>query len=79
LLAPKLQAPSKLNLREHELEANAIRLGIPIIGRHTSLGDAIVTGEIFVKLLPLLAAEGIVTLKDALVASQRTYLARVSY
>ena len=67
------------NLREHELEANAIRLGIPIIGRHTSLGDAIVTGEIFVKLLPLLAAQGIVTLKDALVASQRTYLARVSY
>ena len=74
-----LSAVVQPNLREHELEANASRLGIPIIGRHTSLGDAIVTGEIFVRLLPLLAAQGIVTLKDALVASQRTYLARVSY
>lgn len=67
------------NLREHELEANASRLGIAIVGRHTSLGDAIVTAEIFIKLLPLLAAQGIVTLKDALDASQRTYLAQVTY
>lgn len=67
------------NLREHELEANARRLGIPIVGRHTSLGDAIVTAEIFIKLLPLLAAQGIVTLEDALDASQRTYLAQVTY
>jgi DNA polymerase III subunit epsilon len=67
------------SLREHELEANARRLGIDIIGRHTSLGDAILTGEIFIKLVPLLAAQGIVTLKDALAASQRTYHARVRY
>ena len=67
------------NLREHELEANAKRLGIPIIGRHTSLGDAIVTGEIFLKLLPLLATQSVLTLKDALAASRRTYLARVEY
>ena len=67
------------NLREHELEANAHRLGIDIIGRHTSLGDAILTGEIFIRLIPLLARQGIVTLKDALSASHGTYLARVQY
>ena len=66
-------------LREHELEANATRLGIPIVGRHTSLGDAILTGEIFLKLLPLLAAQGVLTLGDALTASQQTYLSRVRY
>jgi DNA polymerase-3 subunit epsilon len=67
------------HLDEHQLEANARRLGVPVVGRHTSLGDAIVTGEIFLRLLPLLAAQGIVTLKDALAASQETYLARLRY
>jgi len=67
------------NLREHELEANARRLGVAIIGRHTSLGDAILTGEIFIRLIALLAAQGIVTLGDALAASRRTYLARLQY
>jgi DNA polymerase III subunit epsilon len=74
-----LSAVAHPNLREHELEANAARLGIPVVGRHTSLGDAILTGEIFIKLLPLLATQGIITLKDALAASQRTYLAGVQY
>jgi DNA polymerase-3 subunit epsilon len=74
-----LSAVVQPNLREHELEANAQRLGIAIIGRHTSLGDAILTGEIFIKLIPLLAAQGIVTLGEALAASQRTFLARVQY
>ena len=74
-----LSAVVQPNLREHELEANARRLGIAIIGRHTSLGDAILTGEIFIKLIPLLAVQGIVTLEDALAASQRTYLSRVQY
>jgi DNA polymerase-3 subunit epsilon len=67
------------NLYDHELEANARRLGVTIIGRHTSLGDAILTGEIFIKLIPLLAGQGIVTLEEALTASQRTDAARVSY
>lgn len=67
------------NLREHELEANAARLGIPIVGRHTSLGDAILAGEIFIKLLPLLAAHGVATLGEALAASQQTYLSRIRY
>jgi DNA polymerase III subunit epsilon len=64
---------------DHRLEAIAERLGVPVIGRHTSLGDAVLTGQVFVRLLPLLAAQGITTLGEAREASQRTMLARVQY
>ncbi|HEY3074797.1 MAG TPA: exonuclease domain-containing protein [Burkholderiales bacterium] len=67
------------SLEDHRLEAIAERLGVRVIGRHTALGDALVTGEIFLKLLPLLAERGIVTLKQARDASQRTYNARLRY
>ena len=63
----------------HNLEAIGKRLGVNIIGRHTALGDAIATGEIFLKLIPLLISSGINTLKDARLASQKTYYARIKY
>jgi DNA polymerase III subunit epsilon len=63
----------------HDLDAVAERLGVSVIGRHTALGDALVTGEIFLRLLPLLAEHGIVTLGQALDASRETYLARLQY
>jgi DNA polymerase-3 subunit epsilon len=63
----------------HNLEAVAERLGVSVIGRHTALGDALVTGEIFLRLLPLLAEHGILTLGQALDASRETYLARLQY
>jgi len=63
----------------HSLEAVAERLGVGVIGRHTALGDALVTGEIFLKLLPLLAEHGILTLGQALDASRETYHARLKY
>jgi DNA polymerase-3 subunit epsilon len=63
----------------HTLEAIAARLGLNIVGRHTALGDAIVTGEIFLRLLPLLAAAGITTLRQARDAARRTAYARVEY
>lgn len=63
----------------HNIEDIALRMGISIIGRHTALGDAMATGEIFLKLLPLLAKQGIQTLKDAILAAEKTYLARKKY
>jgi DNA polymerase-3 subunit epsilon len=67
------------NQAEHSLEAIAGRLGVPILGRHTALGDAIVTGEVFLKMTRLLAEKGIVTLKDAREAAEQTLYARIRY
>ncbi len=63
----------------HDMENIAKRLGVNIIGRHTALGDAIATAEIFLKLIPVLNANGIFTLKNALDASQKTYYSRLKY
>ena len=67
------------NQDSHKLEAIAERLGVNVIGRHTALGDAIVTGEVFLKMIPLLAERGIRTLREAREASQRTYYAKAKY
>jgi DNA polymerase-3 subunit epsilon len=64
---------------QHALEAIAARLGVTVIGRHTALGDAIVTGEVFLKMIPLLAANGIRTLKEAREAARQTLYARIEY
>ncbi len=63
----------------HRLEAIAERFNVTVIGRHTALGDAMVTAEVFVRLLPLLAEKGIHTLGQAREAAQRTYFARIKY
>jgi DNA polymerase-3 subunit epsilon len=67
------------NQESHKLEAICERLGINVIGRHTALGDAIVTGEVFLKMIPLLAEMGIRTLREAREAAERTYYARIKY
>ncbi|MBX9611307.1 MAG: DNA polymerase III subunit epsilon [Burkholderiales bacterium] len=67
------------NQESHRLEAIAERFNITVLGRHTALGDAIVTAEVMLRLLPLLHDMGIRTLRQAREASQKTYYARLKY
>jgi DNA polymerase-3 subunit epsilon len=74
-----LSAVTYPNQKDHSLETIARRLGINIVGRHSSLGDAILTGEIFLKLIPLLIEQNVITLKDARQAAEETFHARLNY
>jgi len=61
---------------DHTLEAIAARLGVSVVGRHTALGDALVTAEVLVALLGPLRDAGIRTLDDALAASRQVFRSR---
>jgi len=67
------------NHDSHRLEAIAERFNITVQGRHTALADAMVTAEVFLRLIPLLQAMGIQTLGQAREAAQKTYYARLTY
>jgi DNA polymerase-3 subunit epsilon len=67
------------NQESHKLDAILERLGIVIDKRHNALEDALATAEVFLKLVPLLADQGVVTVRQALEASQKTFYARVKY
>jgi len=67
------------NQESHRLEAITERFNINILGRHTALGDAMATAEVFMRLIPLLAEMGIHTLGQAREAAQKTYYARLKY
>ena len=67
------------NQESHGLETIAERFNIAVLGRHTALGDAMVTAEVLLRLIPLLQAMGIKTLRQAREASQKTYYARLKY
>ena len=54
LLSRSLHGPAA----DHSLEAAARRLGVQVVGRHSALGDALTTAEIFVRLLALLKGRG---------------------
>jgi DNA polymerase-3 subunit epsilon len=74
-----LSAAVHPTLEDHRLESIAERLGVRVIGRHTAVGDAMVTAEVFLRLLALLAERGIETLGAALEASRDTYYGRLRY
>ncbi len=63
----------------HRLEAIAERMNITVLGRHTALGDAMVTAEVFLRMIALLAEMGIHTLGQAREAAQKTHFARLKY
>lgn len=63
----------------HRLEAIAARFNIPVQGRHTALGDALLAAQVLLRLIPLLEAMGIRTLGQARRAAQRTQFARLKY
>lgn len=67
------------NQDSHRLEAIAARFNVTVLGRHTAMGDALVTAEVFLRLLPLLAEMGIHTLGQAREAAEKTYYARIQY
>ena len=67
------------NQGSHALEAIAERLGVTVVARHTALGDALVTGEVFLRMIPLLAAHGIRTFGDARAATAKSLYAKVEY
>lgn len=63
----------------HALDALLLRYGIEPVGRHTALGDALLTAELLLRLLPQLQRRGITTLGEARRAQARTPLARVVF
>jgi DNA polymerase-3 subunit epsilon len=73
-----LECTINLNQEDKSLEGIAGRLGLSVTGRHTALGDALTTAEVFIALLPLLAENGIRTLGDAVHACQTSPFVRLT-
>ena len=53
------------DLPGYSLEQLAVWLGVTIEGRHSALGDARATAEIFLKLIPILRERGVRTVSEA--------------
>lgn len=66
-----LVAALRPDLSDLNLESIAGWLGVTAIGRHTALGDALVTAEIWRRIVPLLAEVGVTTWGAAVEFAQR--------
>ncbi len=58
-------------LASYGLDAVCRHFGVAASGRHTALGDALSTAEVFTRMIPLLQDRGILTLGDALAHARR--------
>ncbi|TBH21455.1 3'-5' exonuclease [Thermus thermamylovorans] len=67
------------DLQDHRLERLAERFGVPVLGRHTALGDALMTAEVFARMVPLLRERGYRTLGEVLRDCARLPLAGLRY
>ncbi|NQU64174.1 MAG: hypothetical protein HQ517_07820 [SAR324 cluster bacterium] len=63
----------------HNLKSLAERYHLNIKNLHSALDDAFLTGQIFLKMISLLAEKNITTLKEAEKASRENYYARIKY
>ena len=61
------------------LEAIAARLGVQIEARHNAAGDALATAQVFLRLLPLLRRQGLVTLGEVRAEAEKSWYARLRY
>ncbi len=61
---------------KHGLDVVANRFGIEVHGRHTAIGDALVTAAVFLRMIDALEARGVHTLDEALAASNAIVEAR---
>ncbi len=59
------------NLADHGLDSLCSWLGIEIEGRHSAMGDAVATAQVFCTLVPLLRQAGLRTLAEAETAAAR--------
>lgn len=69
LLAAALE-PGESDLN---LESMALRLGVNVSGRHTALGDALVTAAVYARLIPKLKERGITTFGAAVEFQQTAH------
>ncbi len=63
----------------HALDRLVPRYGIALKDRHRALGDAFMTAELFLKILPQLEKRHIINLVQAIEASQQVPLANLTY